>query len=279
MNTTPKSPTPSRRLRRRGKDARFKYDIAVFGLGRPGLRTALAYHTGGSRVLAVDTSADRLMSIGAGAVDLVSSDQERLRTAVTDDRFQLTARPACLSQSRAVIVCVPTPVDAHFVPSPTALQSACATAVDHAVAGQLLMLTSTTYVGCTDDLLVKPLVQRGFRIGEDIFVAFTAELLDPGIENVAQVTVPRVVGGATVACGKRAVDTLSGYAQWIHCVPSLATAETAKLLEHTFRTVNAPTANVVTDDWQAPEIKVTRPSSSNIPVSVPGQPATRSVPT
>jgi UDP-N-acetyl-D-glucosamine dehydrogenase len=245
------------------EEAQFDYDVAVVGLGHVGLPTALAYHAGGARVVAVDPSADRLVEIGAGLVDLISSDRDRLSVAITDDRFQLTADPAAVSRSHAVIVCVPTTVDSYFVPDLTALRDACTTVMEHAVAGQVLVLTSTTYVGCTEDLLVKPLARAGFHVGEDIFVAFSAALMDPGSEAVAQEIMPRVVGGATAACLDRAARTLAGYARYVHRVPSLATAETTKLLEHTFRTVNIALADEFTGVSRSLDINVMHETASN----------------
>lgn len=256
MTTSHVPPTSTPQPDAEVEDTRFDYDVAVVGLGDVGLPTALAYHASGGRVLAVDTSADRLLEIGAGLVDLISSDLERLSVAITDDRFQLAADPATLSRAQAVIVCVAIPVDSHFVPDLTALRGACDTVVEHAVADQLLMLTSTTYVGCTEDLLVKPLASQGFHIGEDIFVAFSAALIDPGSETVAQEIMPRVVGGATPACEDRAADTLAGYARHVHRVPSLATAETSKLLEHTFRAVNIALAHGFADIYRSLNIDV-----------------------
>ncbi len=219
-------------------DEQFDYDVGIIGLGDRGLLTALGFHAAGVRVLAVDTSADRLMSIGAGLVDLPSQGRERLSAAITDDRFQLTADPSALSRARAVMVCVSTPVDNYFVPDLTALRNVCAKVVENAVAGQVLMLTSTTYVGCTEELLVRPLLRDGFRIGDDIFVAFSAEMFDAGGEADAQEVRPRVVGGATAACEARAVDTLTGCAKCLRRVPTLELAETTKLLEHTFQSVD-----------------------------------------
>lgn len=218
-------------------DSRFDFDVAVVGLGNRGLLTALACHAAGLRVLAVDASVDRLLSHGAGVGDLSGHDHERLSSVVTDDRFQLTSDSATLSQARAVIVCVPTPVDSYFVPDMTALRGVCATVVDHAVADQLLLLTSITYVGCTEDLLVNPVTHRGFVVGTDIFVAFAAELIDSGAETGAEGP-PCVVAGFTVVCGDRAVETLASFAKSVRRVPTIPFGETVKLLENTFQPVN-----------------------------------------
>jgi UDP-N-acetyl-D-glucosamine dehydrogenase len=238
--------------------ATFQYDVAIIGLGHVGLPTALAYYAGGRSVLGIDVSVDRLISVGAGLADLIDSDRERLAEALTDDRFQLTADLATLAEARSVVICVPTPLDEYFAPDLSALKAACASVTEHAQPGQLLMLTSTTYMGCTEDLLVRPLSQRGLQVGTDVFVAFSAERIDPGSTAVEQEAIPRVVGGATPACAARAVETLAGYAQSVHEVPSLTVAEMAKLLENTFRAVDIAIANEFADICRSMKLDVTR---------------------
>lgn len=226
-----------------GPSSEFEYDVAVVGLGHVGLSTALAYYVGGRTVVGIDDSPDRLISVGAGLADLTDSDLQRLREALVDDRFQLTADLRTLARAQSVVICVPTPVDEHFTLDRTALKAACAAVVENAQPGQLLMLSSATYVGCTEDMLVLPLSARGMEIGVDVFVAFSAERLDPGTTAVEQEAVPRVVGGATAACVERAAETLRGYATDVHEVPSLAIAEMTKLLENTFRTCHIALAH------------------------------------
>jgi UDP-N-acetyl-D-glucosamine dehydrogenase len=256
--STSQPPSPSPTMRGVADDApTFRYDVAVVGLGYVGLPTALAFVAGGRSVVGVDVSADHLLAIGAGRVDLIESDRVRLADALDNDAFQMTADPAALAEARSVIICVPTPVDPYFVPDLTALTAACAAVVSYARRGQLLMLTSTTYVGCTDDLLARPLLARGLAPGTDVSVAFSAERINPGSTAVMQEAVPRVVGGATAACTARAVETLQGYAEHVHPVPSLATAEMTKLLENTFRAVNIALANEIADVCRALDLDVT----------------------
>lgn len=235
----------------------FDYDVAVVGLGYVGLPTALAHHESGLRVLALDASPERLLAIGSGLVDLGDTDLARLDDALRDDQFQLTIDASELSRARSIIVCVPTPVDHHLVPDLSLLQAACATVVARTVPGQLVMLTSTTYVGCTRDFLVTNLRRRGLEVGEDIFVAFSAERIDPGSQAVEQEAVPRVVGGATPACEERAIELLSTATHHIHPVPSLETAEMTKLLENTFRAVNIALVNEFSDICHSLDIDVT----------------------
>ncbi|HEV7948251.1 MAG TPA: nucleotide sugar dehydrogenase, partial [Glaciihabitans sp.] len=216
----------------------FEFDVAIVGLGYVGLPTALAFHHAGRRVLALDVSPQRIAVIRNRDADLLDSDQERLATALGDSAFELSMDASLLSRAAAIIVCVPTPVDDHLIPDLRLLTGACEVVVARAVPGQLTMLTSTSYVGCTDDLLVKPLQARGFTIGADVFVAFSAERINPGVDDVAHDDVPRVVGGATPACEDAAAQLLERYAASVYRVHSLATAEMTKLLENTYRHIN-----------------------------------------
>ncbi|MET7763207.1 NAD(P)-binding domain-containing protein [Streptomyces sp. NPDC005393] len=152
-----------------------KAPVAVVGLGYVGLPTALALLAAGNEVIGLDVSDARLEAIRSGDVDLLPSDHQRLSRHLDHARFTLTSDPDQLGRARTVMICVPTPVDRHLVPDLTAMAAACATAVAHAVPGQLLMLTSTTYVGTTRDLLMKPLTGRGLEVGSEVFVAFSPE--------------------------------------------------------------------------------------------------------
>jgi nucleotide sugar dehydrogenase len=209
-------------------------------------------------VLALDASSHRLRTIAARGADLIDSDRERLDVALhAPGDFRLTGDVRELGRAAAIVVCVPTPVDDRQVPDLVPLRTACATVVAAARPGQLIMLTSTTYVGCTHDLIEQPLRDRGMQIGRDVFVTFSAERIDPGNAGFAQEVVPRVVGGATPECEEEGARLLSRYAARVHRVSSLATAEMTKLLENTFRAVNIALANEFADICGALEVPVT----------------------
>ncbi|MFF3610670.1 nucleotide sugar dehydrogenase [Streptomyces sp. NPDC002580] len=222
--------------------------VAVVGLGYVGLPTALGLLAAGTEVIGIDVSAERLADVRAGAVDLLPSDLERLERFNGDPRFTVTDDPAALARARTVLVCVPTPVDRHLAPDLRALTAAASTVVEHAVAGQLLMLTSTTYVGTTRDLLEEPLAKRGFTVGEDIFVAFSPERIDPGNAKHTQDTTPRVVGGAGRETIDRAVSVMERTSSSVYVLPSPEAAEMTKLWENTFRAVNIALANEFADN-------------------------------
>jgi nucleotide sugar dehydrogenase len=230
--------------------------VAVVGLGYVGLPTALGFAAADSQVIGLDVSAERIANIEVGDVDLLSSDHDRLREFRGTPRLALTRDPAEIADVDTVVICVPTPVDKYLVPDLAALTAACRSVVEHAVAGQLILLTSTTYVGTTRELLIEPLQARGLTVGEDVFVAFAPERIDPGNVAFPQERTPRVVGGATPACAARTTEALSLVAPSIHTVASAETAEMAKLLENTFRAVNIALANEIADACHDMDINV-----------------------
>lgn len=221
--------------------------VAVVGLGYVGLPTALSFHGSGCPVIGIDTSESRRDQIAAREVDLLDSDHQRLRRALHDPHFQLCEGASALSDADVVVICVPTPVDRHLVPDTRALDAACDEVVRHARIGQIIILTSTSYVGTTRDLLITPLTARGFRVGRDIRVAFCPERIDPGQTDRCMEAVPRVVGGATLSCSVAASAALECISGTLHVVSSPEVAEMSKLVENTFRAVNIALANEFAD--------------------------------
>ncbi|MFI5931851.1 nucleotide sugar dehydrogenase [Actinoplanes sp. NPDC051494] len=235
-------------VQRPARESRFRHDVVVVGLGYVGLPTALALQATGSAVLGLEISTQRLEEIRSGAADLLPSDQARLRQALTaPDSFTLTTDATAMATAEVVLVCVPTPIDHYLAPDLDALRAACRSVVAQVVAGQTIVLTSTTYVGCTREFLVEPLRARGFEIGTDVFVAFAPERIDPGNDQHVQKVVPRVVGGVTEECVRRAARLLEGCSSFVHPVSSVEVAEMTKLYENTFRAVNISMANEFAD--------------------------------
>jgi UDP-N-acetyl-D-glucosamine dehydrogenase len=212
--------------------------VAVVGLGYVGLPTAIAMRNAGCRIIGIDTSARRLATIHAGEAELLESEHSDLQKHLAGDGFALTDRAEALDAADLVLICVPTPVDEHHLPALEILEGACAAVVAHARPGQTLVLTSTTYVGSTRELLVEPLVERGLTVGEDVFVAFAPERIDPGVAGHEQLQTPRVIGGVSETCFRRAAELLRHTCKHLHRVSSPEAAEMVKLYENTFRAVN-----------------------------------------
>jgi UDP-N-acetyl-D-glucosamine dehydrogenase len=217
--------------------------VAIVGMGYVGLPTALGLHDSSLTVFGLDVNPMRIEAIRSGAVDLVDADRERLENALSGDSLHLTSESSCLQLADAVIICVPTPLDRHLTPHLDALTSACRAVVENASLGQTIILTSTTFAGTTRELLIEPLQERGFTIGEDLYVAFSPERIDPGVAEHTQRATPRVVGGATPQCTVKATHLLLHLTERVHAVSSPEAAELTKLYENTFRAVSLALAN------------------------------------
>jgi nucleotide sugar dehydrogenase len=221
--------------------------VAVVGMGYVGLPTALSFFEEGASIIGYDISERRLAAIRDQAVDLLPRDRAALIEALDDPRFELTDDVTRVSSAELVVICVPTPVDSHLVPDLSLLRAACHSVVEAAVKDQTIVLTSTTHVGATEELLVRPLEDRGFTIGSDLFVAFSPERIDPGHSSPLADRVPRVIGGWTPQCGVRAAELVGQSGIAVHIVPHAGVAEMAKLYENIFRAVNIALANELSD--------------------------------
>jgi UDP-N-acetyl-D-glucosamine dehydrogenase len=239
--------------------------VAVVGLGYVGLPTAIALRNAGCRIVGIDVSGPRLSAIRDGEAELLDSEQRDLAGHLQGDGFVLTNRVKALDAADLVLICVPTPIDEQRRPDPRILREACAEVVRHARPGQTLVLTSTTYVGTTRELLVEPLAQRGLRVGEDVFVAFAPERIDPGVSDHEQLQTPRVLGGITPRCSERAAAVLRHTCKELHHVSSPEAAELVKLYENTFRAVNIALAFELAEactSYQIDPIEVTEGAAS-----------------
>jgi nucleotide sugar dehydrogenase len=221
-------------------------------MGYVGLPTALQLHSAGFQVLGVDVSAGRVGAIEMDAVDLLPAEHERLRAALRDERWTLATGAELLQTADVILICVPTPLNHEDrTPDLRPLEAACASVVAQARVGQTIVLTSTTSIGSTRRLLVDPLAADGFRVGEEIHIAFAPERIWPGVVEHQQHTVPRVLGGLTPECARAAEAVLGRIAASIHVVSSLEAAEACKLHENTFRAVNLAWINEMADAYRA----------------------------
>jgi UDP-N-acetyl-D-glucosamine dehydrogenase len=223
------------------------WSVAIVGLGYVGLPTAAALQGRCGRIIGVDVNPERIRQIEADEADLAGPDRERLAAVLEDGSLEMTCDPAALAGADAVIICVPTPVDGDYVPDLRALRRACESVVAHARPGQTVILTSTTYVGTTRELLAEPLQRRGLRVGSDVFVAFSPERIDPGNPDHLQRKTPRVVGGVTPECARRAATVIGHLTDVVYLVSSPDAAEATKLYENIFRAVSLALANEFAD--------------------------------
>ncbi len=221
--------------------------VAIVGLGYVGLPTAVALHGAARRIVGIDFNEQRLRDILARRADLGGPDRERLAAALAEGSLELTTDPAVAKAADSVIICVPTPVDGQQSPDLSALRAACGTVVQHTRPGQLIVLTSTSYVGTTRELLTEPLAARGLVAGADVHVAFSPERIDPGNPDHVQRETPRVLGGATPGCTSRAAELIGRLTDAVYLVSSTDAAEATKLYENIFRAVSLALANEFAD--------------------------------
>ncbi len=241
--------------------------IGIVGLGYVGLPTAVAYADAGFTVVGIDTNAERCAAIMAGESyieDVPSSDVARARL---DDRLTAVTSLAAAGDLDVVDICVHTPLGDTREPDTSAIEAVGEALIACQRPGQLIVLTSTSYPGTTEDVL-RPILERsGLVMGVDIFLAFAPERIDPGNKRFTLRTTPKVVGGVDDASTEVAQRALLTIVDVVTPVRDATTAEMVKVLENTFRMINIGFANEVAqmcrrlgvDVWEVIESAATKP--------------------
>ena len=239
--------------------------IGIVGLGYVGLPLAVEFAEAGCDVVGVDANAQRVADLSAGRSHVEDIPDERLQAAV--GRCVLTTRYVELHETDAVLICVPTPLNANREPDLSALLSAAQGVAGIVRKGQLVVLESTTYPGTTREHLIPLLEESGFVAGRDFNLAFSPERVDPGRTDYTLRTTPKVIGGLTPACTDRAVEVYSTVCEVTVPVSSPEVAELSKLLENIFRSVNIALVNELAiladrmdiDIWEVVDAASTKP--------------------
>lgn len=249
------------RIRR--KEAR----VGVVGLGYVGLPLAVEFAEAGFTVLGIDLDPHRVSAINAGQSYIGDVPAERLRPLVEGRRLMATSSYDMVSQLDTISICVPTPLGKSRDPDISYILQAADAISQRSRRGQLIVLESTTYPGSTEEIIAPRLVANGLRIGEDIFLAFSPERVDPGNPVYTIRNTPKVIGGMTPACLEVASALYGSIIETIVPVSSPAAAEMTKLLENTFRAVNIALVNEIAimcdrlglDVWEVIDAAATKP--------------------
>jgi UDP-N-acetyl-D-glucosamine dehydrogenase len=181
------------------------------------------------------------VNAGRSYIEDVSS--ERLAELTSAGRIRATSDPSGLADRDAILICLPTPLDEHRAPDLSYVLAGAEIAIAHLAPGALLVLESTTWPGTTREVIGPMLEAAGRRIGEDCYLAFSPERVDPGNARWGIRETPKVVGGMTAACTEKARELYALVADTVHVVSSPESAELAKILENTFRAVNIALVN------------------------------------
>jgi UDP-N-acetyl-D-glucosamine dehydrogenase len=212
------------------------------GLGFAGLPTATAIASAGHTTVGLDIDPAKVASINGGhAASGIPADE--IAPLVEAGSLKATTDPSIIARSDVVLITVPTPIDAEGRPNEVPVERACATVLEHVTDGTLIVMQCTVVPGTTRRLLVDPLTEAGRVVGEDVFVAFSPERINPGDPVFHVSNTPKLVAGATDACLERGVEFVGSFVSRAQPVASLETAELAKLVENTFRFINISFSN------------------------------------
>ncbi len=217
--------------------------IAVVGLGYVGLPLAVEFAEAGFAVIGLDVDAAKVAQLNRGSSYIPDVPTDRVAPLAAAGRLLATTDYADLRAADAISICVPTPLRktkdpdmSYIIESVDAIA-----AISHS--GLLVVLESTTYPGTTEEIIVPRLVNNGYKVGEDVFVAFSPERIDPGNAHYGVRNTPKVVGGVTPACTEVASTLYATAVDQVVQVSSPMVAEMVKLLENTFRAVNIGLVN------------------------------------
>ena len=217
-------------------------DVAIVGLGYVGLPLAQEASRVGLQVLGFDITARVVDGLNAGhshVDDLSDDDIAEMRAA----GFEATTDASRLAEARTIVICVPTPLSDEGGPDLGPVISAVTTIRDNLRPGMLVILESTTYPGTTDEVVRPILEETGLIAGTDFHLAFSPERIDPGNESFDAKNTPKVVGGQTPACGDVAAAFYGQFVDTVVRAKGTREAETAKLLENTYRHINIALVN------------------------------------
>ena len=217
--------------------------VGVIGLGYVGLPLAVAFADSGATVIGLDVDPTRVARVRAGESFIEDVSTETLGRLVAAERLTATDDIAAFKDADAIVICVPTPLGKSKEPDISYIVSAADAVAGVIRRGQLVVLESTTYPGTTQDILLPRFEARGLKAGEDFFLAFSPERIDPGNRRYTLREIPKVVGGLTPACRELATALYARVTRQIVPVSGPQTAEMVKLFENTFRSVNIALVN------------------------------------
>lgn len=218
--------------------------IAILGLGYVGLPLAVVFAEAGFHVTGVDPDKRKIDSLKKGESYIPDVKSSAVAKLVKSGLFSATTDFSVLKDMDAVSICVPTPLRQTGDPDMSFIISATEELGKYMHEGMVVVLESTTYPGTTREVLLPKLgAEPGLKVGENWFLAFSPERVDPGREDYTTINTPKVVGGITEACGEVASAWYEGAIKTVHHVSTAEAAEMSKLLENTFRMINIGLVN------------------------------------
>src|SRR5690625_74017 len=242
--------------------------VGVVGLGYVGLPLAVEKAKAGYTVIGFDIQSTRVDAVNAGENYIGDILDSELAELVKEGKLRATADYAEMANVDAVAICVPTPLDIYKQPNTNYVESSSTEIAKYLHPGMLIVLESTTYPGTTEELIKPTLESSGFKVGEDFFLAYSPERVDPGNKQFNTKNTPKVVGGISEQCTEVAAALYGSVLDNdAYRVSSPAVAEMEKILENTFRNINIALANEMAilcnkmnlDVWEVIDAAATKP--------------------
>jgi UDP-N-acetyl-D-glucosamine dehydrogenase len=241
--------------------------LGVIGLGYVGLPLAIEFARAGFEVVGIDVDVAKVEMLGRGESYIKDVSSADVADAIKAGRFRATTDFSALADVDTIDICVPTPLSKTRDPDISYIDAAAEQICLYQQPGQLIVLESTTYPGTTEEVILPRLATEGREAGRDFYLAFSPERVDPGNPDFNTKNIPKVVGGITPECTRMAKCLYEQTLSVVIPVSSAAVAETVKLLENTFRSVNIGLVNEVAqlchkmdiDVWEVINAAATKP--------------------
>jgi len=242
--------------------------IAVIGLGYVGLPLAVEQAKAGFSVIGIDRNAERVAMVNQGENYIPDVLIDDLAAVVSEGRLKAVQDFSAVGGVDILMICVPTPLDKNKQPDTRYIEGVVDLSLPHLHSGQLVVLESTTYPGTTEEVILPRIESRGMKVGQDIYLAFSPERVDPGNPNYKTKNTPKVVGGVSPTCTTMAKALYEQVIEAeVFAASSPRVAEMTKLLENVFRIVNISLVNELAllcekmgiDIWEVIEAAKTKP--------------------
>lgn len=241
--------------------------VGVVGLGYVGLPLAMEFVEAGFAVMGFDVDADKVNELNRGKSYIQDVCSTTVMRSVAEDRFCASVDFSALAEMDMVIIAVPSPLGKSRTPDMSYVLNAAEQVARYAHPSMLVVLESTTYPGTTEEILLPMLEATGLKVGQDIFLCFSPERVDPGNLLYKTRNIPKIVGGITPQCTKAGELFYSTALDRVIPVSNSSVAEMVKLLENTFRMINIGLANEIAmicdrmgiDVWEVIDAAATKP--------------------
>ena len=244
-----------------------KARVGVLGLGYVGLPLAVEFARAGFEVVGIDVQQSKVDQFNSGHSYIKDVKDDVFSPLVKSGKLRATSDVAVIRELDTIDICVPTPLRKTKDPDMSFVVAASDAIAEHLHPGLLVMLESTTYPGTTDELVLPKLASSGLKVGEDFFLCFSPERVDPGNPKFQTSNIPKVVGGITATCTEMGALFYRQALETVVPVSSTRVAEMVKLLENTFRMINIGLVNEMAlmcdrmniDVWEMIDAAATKP--------------------